>query len=167
LPWSTEVCAIFTCSWSGSTAPGAKRISAVTSPLPRSNNSVLTSQPGKRVGCHSILAGRTTCECCSDFCAFAVMASMGSSYNSIFCPDDSRTRRPGPLHFVVLDRRLEGKPRIPGEIDPGILRHFGDERVDHGPPHGLGIDGGEMRLGEDGPHHLGGPAERDQIIHDQ
>src|SRR5215207_5038771 len=40
---------MLTCSWSGSTAPGANRISAVIRPVLRSNSSVLASQPGKRV----------------------------------------------------------------------------------------------------------------------
>jgi hypothetical protein len=44
----------------GSTAPGANRISAVIRPVERSNNSVLASQPAKRVFCHSMLSGRTT-----------------------------------------------------------------------------------------------------------
>ena len=35
-------------------APGANRISAVISPVLRSNSSVLASQPGKRVFCHSM-----------------------------------------------------------------------------------------------------------------
>ena len=56
---------MLTCSWSGSTAPGAKRISAVISPVERSNSSVFASQPGKRVFCHSMLCGRTTWECVS------------------------------------------------------------------------------------------------------
>ncbi len=48
---------MLTCSWSGSTAPGAKRISAVINPVLGSAISVLTSQPGKRVGFQSISAG--------------------------------------------------------------------------------------------------------------
>jgi len=61
--------------------------------------------------------------------------------------DHNRTRRGAPLHFTVPDRRLEGKPGVPGEIDPGVLRYLCDERVDHGSAHGLGVDGREMRLG--------------------
>src|SRR5258708_9536561 len=68
---------MLTCSWSGSTAPGANRISAVIRPVERSNSSVLASQPGKRVFCHSIPAGRTRWECVSAVCAlFGVTASM-------------------------------------------------------------------------------------------
>ena len=44
------------------------------------------------------------------------------------------------------DRRLEGQPHIPREVDPGVLRHLGDEGVDQRPAHRLGIDGREMRL---------------------
>ena len=39
---------------------GANRISAVIRPVVRSNKSVLASQPGKRVFCHSMPSGRTT-----------------------------------------------------------------------------------------------------------
>src|SRR5262249_61675120 len=61
--------------------------------------------------------------------------------------DHSPTRRGAPLHFTVPNRRLEGEPGVPGKIDPGVLRYFGDECVDHGSAHGLGVDGREMRLG--------------------
>src|SRR5215218_2469106 len=68
---------MLTCSWSGSTAPGANRIRAVIRPVLRSNSSVLASQPGKRVFCHSMLAGRTRWECVSAVCPpFGVTASM-------------------------------------------------------------------------------------------
>src|SRR6476660_5592801 len=65
---------MLTCSWSGSTAPGANRINAVIRPVLRSNSSVLASQPGKRVFCHSMLSGRTRWECVSAVCG--VTASM-------------------------------------------------------------------------------------------
>ena len=69
---------MLTCSWSGSTAPGAKRISAVISPVERSNSSVFASQPGNRVFCHSMFCGFTTWECVSavSCLAFGVTASM-------------------------------------------------------------------------------------------
>src|SRR5215216_2763838 len=68
---------MLTCSWSGRTAPGANRIRAVIRPVSRSNSSVLASQPGKRVFCHSMLSGRTRWECVSAICApFGVTASM-------------------------------------------------------------------------------------------
>src|SRR5436190_20911764 len=54
---------MLTCSWSGSTAPAVKRISAVISPVLGSASKVFTSQPAKRVGFHSISAGLTTWEC--------------------------------------------------------------------------------------------------------
>src|ERR1700720_492 len=49
---------------------------AVTRPVFGSNSSVLTSQPGKRVFCHSILAGRTIWECLASSVLLCVMASM-------------------------------------------------------------------------------------------
>src|SRR6478736_9436100 len=67
---------MLTCSWSGSTAPGAKRISAVIRPVFGSIISVLTSQPGNRVGFHSMSAGLTRCECSSAWVCFGVTASM-------------------------------------------------------------------------------------------
>src|SRR5689334_19067093 len=51
-------------------------MSAVTRPVARSNRSVFASQPGKRVFCHSISTGRTTCEWVS--AVFGVTASMAS-----------------------------------------------------------------------------------------
>src|SRR5271166_1791307 len=59
-------------------APGAKRISAVTSPVAGSNSSVLTSQPGNLVFCHSMSAGRTTWECAPAGSLVLVMASICS-----------------------------------------------------------------------------------------
>src|SRR5262245_7891666 len=76
-------------------------------------------------------------------------------------------RPSAPLQFAVPDRRLEGKSRVPGKIDPGVLRYFGDERVDHGSAHGLGVDGREMRLGQHLAHYRGGLAGIDEIIDDQ
>ena len=43
----------------------------------------------------------------------------------------------------------EGGTDIPGEVDPGILRHFGDKGINQRPSRGLGIDGGEMRVGQE------------------
>src|SRR4030081_683264 len=68
---------MLTCSWSGSTAPGANRISAVIRPVARSNSSVLASQPEKAVCCHSMLSGRTRWEWLSAVWEpFGVAASM-------------------------------------------------------------------------------------------
>src|ERR1700704_5547316 len=69
--------------------------------------------------------------------------------------------------FTAADRRLEGKSRVPGEIDPGVLRHFGDIGVDHRPAHRLCIDGREMRLRQELAYDLGGLAGVDEIIDDQ
>src|SRR5262249_33433097 len=145
---------------------------AVTTRVSRSNNSVLTSQPGKRVFCHSILAGRTTWECWSaDFCDFGVTASMANPPRAAMSRrddgDHSRTRRGAPLHFTVPNRRLEGEPGIPGKIDPGVLRYLGDERVDHGSAHGFGVAGRVMRLGQHLAYPLSGFAGIDEIIDDQ
>src|SRR5215469_7161446 len=71
------------------------------------------------------------------------------------------------LQSTVLDRWLESKPGVPGKIDPGVLRYFGNERVDHGSAHGLGVNRREMRLGQQLAHHLCGSAGIDEIIDDQ
>src|SRR3989304_2885993 len=124
---------MLTCSWSGSTAPGANLNSDVIRPVLASNIRTLTSQPGKRVFFHSISDGRTRCECWStSITAFGVMASMalllfrlrGANYN------DSRfwARACGFLCPALADRRLESEPGVPGKIDPGVLRNLGDER---------------------------------------
>src|SRR6202023_472877 len=56
---------------------GQHRASAVIRPVVRSNSSVLASQPGKRVFCHSMFCGRTRCECVSVAAeSFGIMASM-------------------------------------------------------------------------------------------
>src|SRR5215469_16347258 len=80
------------------------------------------------------------------------------------------TSNPPPLALLqssVPDRWLEGKPGVPGKIYPGVLRYLGNERVDHGSAHGLGVDRREMRLGQHLAHHLCGSAGIDEIIDDQ
>ena len=78
-----------------------------------------------------------------------------------------------PLALVcihVAPLRIGGwnaRPSVPGKIDPGVLRHLGDEGVDHRPAHRLGVDGGEMRLRQDVAHDLGGLAGVDQVVDDQ
>ena len=67
----------------------------------------------------------------------------------------------------VADRRLERQRGIPGKEDPGILRDFRDERIDQRASHRLGVDGGEMRLGQDVAHQLGGLPGVDQVVHHQ
>src|SRR5579863_7982146 len=49
---------------------------------------------------------------------------------------------------ALINRRLERQAHVPGEINPGVLRHFGDERVNHRPSLRLGVDGGEMGFGQ-------------------
>src|SRR5436190_310787 len=48
------------------------------------------------------------------------------------------------LRSVVANGGPEGKPRIPGEMDPGILRDFGHENIQHRTAHRLSIDGREI-----------------------
>src|ERR1043166_9326332 len=45
-----------------------------------------------------------------------------------------------PLSPADAYRRLVRQRRVPGEMDPRVLRHLGDEGVDQGPPQGLGVD---------------------------
>jgi hypothetical protein len=52
------------------------------------------------------------------------------------------------IGFDVLQRH------IPGKEDPGVLADPGDEGVDHRLALGLGVDGGEMRLGVKRAHNL-------------
>ena len=62
------------------------------------------------------------------------------------------------------DRCLKGEPEIPREIDPRILRDLGHERIDIGPSKRLGIDGREMRLGQESTDDPRRRARIDQII---
>src|SRR5438477_2080247 len=71
------------------------------------------------------------------------------------------------LQPAFADRRLEGKPGIPGKIDPGILRYFGDEGVDQRAAHGLGVNRGKMSLGEKVAHEPRSVAGIDQVVDDQ
>ena len=52
-------------------------------------------------------------------------------------------------------------------MDPGVLADLGDKRVDQGPARRLGVDRGEMGLGQHFAHQLGGPAGVDQVVDDQ
>src|ERR1700704_3274177 len=70
------------------------------------------------------------------------------------------------LFFALLDGRLEREAGVPGEEDPGVLRHFGDEGIDHRLAQRLGVDAGEMRLGQDLAHQLGGAAGGDPVGRD-
>ncbi len=72
-----------------------------------------------------------------------------------------------PLPRAALDRRLERIAHVPGEIDPGVLRHLGDEGVDERPPLRLGVDGGEMRVRQHRAHDRSGAAGIDKIVDDQ
>src|SRR5271170_6578362 len=71
---------------------------------------------------------------------------------------------PPVLQPGLVDRRLEGKPRIPRKVDPGILRHLGNVGVDQWATHGLGVNGGKMRARHDFAHHFGGLAGVDEVV---
>src|SRR5258708_1866967 len=137
---------MLTCSWSGSTAPGAKRISAVIRPVLGSIIKVLTSQPGKRVGFHSMSAGLTRCECSSAKVCFGVTASMtilrvrGSNVVAAMIadcggqPPASRLSCPAKAgHPVMMVWRLLDRPlsramtaEILLQLDPGLFDHGGE-----------------------------------------
>src|ERR1044071_2882098 len=71
------------------------------------------------------------------------------------------------LRAALADRRQEREPRIPGKIDPGVLRHLGDKSVDHRAALRLRIDCGEMRAGQKLARDLCGLAGIDQVVDDQ
>src|SRR5258705_13476394 len=68
---------------------------------------------------------------------------------------------------AVADRRLERQRGIPWKEDPGVLRDFGNKRVDQRPPHRFCINRCEMRLGNHLAHQPPGLAGVDEIIDDQ
>src|SRR5215467_8945353 len=72
-----------------------------------------------------------------------------------------------PLVPTLADRRLECEARIPREIDPGVLRHLGDESVNRWPAHGLCVDRGKMRLRQHVAHDTRGFAGVDQVVDNQ
>src|SRR3954464_7129887 len=122
---------MLTCSWSGSTAPGAKRISAVINPVARSNSSVLASQPGKRVFCHSMFSGRTMWEWVSAVCG--VTASMGV----LRCKDDQT------IIAVLLAPATSSSPRTRGPIHRvPSYRHWSKDLLQHDKP---GVMGPRLR----------------------
>src|SRR5207302_1187955 len=65
------------------------------------------------------------------------------------------------------DRRDELRLDIPGKEDPGVLAHLGDEGVDQRAPGRLGVDRGEMRLGQKLAHDPRSVAGIDQIVDDE
>src|SRR5882757_8605073 len=71
------------------------------------------------------------------------------------------------LRRAVADWRLKRQRGIPGEEDPGVLRYLGDVGVDQRPALRLGIDRGEMRIGEQLAHQLAGLAGIDEVVDDQ
>src|ERR1700741_4959500 len=97
------------CSWSGSRAPGANFISAVTTPVSLSTTSVLPSTPAKRVFSQGSLRTSTKREASGGrlpwFDAFGVNPLMGSSFPVLADPDD--------LHGVgaagLADRLADGE----------------------------------------------------------
>src|SRR3954452_11628787 len=57
--------------------------------------------------------------------------------------------------------------RVPREQDPGVLAHLGDEGVDDRAAEGLGVDGGEVGLGQQLADDAGGLAGVDQVVDDE
>src|SRR5579871_1060616 len=112
-----------TCSWSGSVAPGAMRISTVASPLFASNSSVLVSQPGKRAFSHGRSLARTTCERLSS--SGVALSVFGLTF--IGCPPGRMRRQ----HSRSLDRAQAPEPATLALILPldlGVLHDLGEFR---------------------------------------
>src|SRR5262249_51410499 len=77
---------------------------------------------------------------------------------------------PSAIFLLVApfaDRRLERQARIPGKIDPGVLRHLRDERVDQRTPHRLRIDGCKVSIRQEVTDDTRGLSCIDKIIDDQ
>src|SRR6202163_2510371 len=68
---------------------------------------------------------------------------------------------------AVADRRLERERGIPGKVDPCVLRHLGDKRVDQRPALRLGVDRRKMRIRHHRAHQPAGLAGVDEIVDDQ
>src|SRR6185437_7164339 len=68
---------------------------------------------------------------------------------------------------AVADRGLERQRGVPGEEYPGVLRYLGDERIHQRPSLRLGIDGGEMRIGQHRAYQPPGLAGIDEIVDDE
>src|SRR6516165_6376077 len=64
----------------------------------------------------------------------------------------------------LRDRLRHHRLLVPGEEDPGVLAHLGDEGVDRRPARGFRIDRGEMRLGQQRADGLCGDAGIDQVV---
>src|SRR5690348_4300455 len=62
-----------------------------------------------------------------------------------FARDDTKVLLP---RLQFRDRLGHHCLLVPGEEDPGVLAHLGDEGVDRGATGGFRIDRGEMGLGE-------------------
>src|SRR3954465_185748 len=123
---------MLTCSWSGSSEPGAKRISAVINPVARSNSSVLASQPGKRVFCHSMSCGRTIWEWVSAVCG--VTASM----SVLRCKDDKTI-----IAVLLAPAIISSSPRRRGPIcRVPSCRHWSKDVLQHDKP---GVMGPRLR----------------------
>src|SRR4029079_16405544 len=71
------------------------------------------------------------------------------------------------LSRAVADRRLERQRGIPGKVNPRVLRHFRNERVDQWLTLRLGVNSCEMGVG----HHRTHPPPRlagiDEVVDDQ
>src|SRR6266702_6742674 len=68
---------------------------------------------------------------------------------------------------AVAERRVVGQRSVPGEEDPGVLRDLRDVGVDQRTALRLGVDGGEMRIGQHLAHQLAGLAGVDEVVDDE
>src|SRR5689334_15354908 len=77
-----------------------------------------------------------------------------------------RSISPRPLQ-PRHDRPRVLRLRVPREQDPGVLADLRDERVDDRAAEGLGVDGGEVGLGQHLADDAAGLAGVDQVVDDQ
>src|SRR5207247_10073653 len=71
------------------------------------------------------------------------------------------------LSRSITDRRLERQRGVPRKEHPGVLRYFGNERIDQWPALRLGVDGGKMRVRHHVAHQPSGLAGIDEVVDDQ
>src|SRR5262245_62173764 len=114
----------------------------------------------------SIKAASTPAGGTAAVCARASATSSTASATkqpSRACHDD-RARPAIASLRPAADRRLVGQRGVPGKMDPRILRHLGDIRIDQRPSLRLGIDGGEMCVGHQRAYQLASLAGVEEVI---
>src|ERR687892_326598 len=74
---------------------------------------------------------------------------------------------PGGDAAAVLDRRGELVLDVPGEMNPLRLLELLDEGIDDRPARGLGVEAGEVRLGQELAHGLRGLPGIDKVVDQQ